>query len=155
MTVTHKSPASVPLRRGFDHATSPELLDGSFDGWSKLRAESRAFRSDIADSYDLWYLLNYDDIRAALQDYELFSSRSVQYLGDSPQRMLPEELDPPEHAKYRRLAWTPWRTCLPMPSATWPGILTYGGCCEPSRSASPTLSRRSCGCSRLRRPSGS
>jgi cytochrome P450 len=107
MTVTHNSPASVPLRHGFDHATSPELLDGSFDGWSKLRAESSAFRSDVADSYDLWYLLHYDDIRAALQDYELFSSRSVQYLGDSPQRMLPEELDPPEHAKYRRLLNAP------------------------------------------------
>jgi cytochrome P450 len=95
--------AGVPLRSGFDHATSPQLVSGSFDGWTRLRGESPAFRSNIAGSYDLWYLLRYDDIRAALQDPELFSSRSVQYLGDSPSRMLPEELDPPEHAKYRRL----------------------------------------------------
>ena len=107
MTVTQNSSASVPLRPGFDHATSPELLGGSFDGWSRLRADGRAFRSDIGRSYDLWYLLRYDDIRAALQDYDLFSSRSVQYLGDSSQRMLPEELDPPEHAKYRRLVNAP------------------------------------------------
>jgi cytochrome P450 len=97
----------IRLRPGFDHATSPELLGGSFGGWGRLRAEGRAFRSDIGGTYDLWYLLRYDDIRAALQDYELFSSRSVQYLGDSPQRMLPEELDPPEHAKYRRLLNSP------------------------------------------------
>jgi cytochrome P450 len=81
---------SVLLRHGFDHAVSPDLLAGSFDGWSQLRAQGRAFHSDLAGSYDLWSLLRYDDIRAALQDYELFSSRSVQYLGDGPQRMLPE-----------------------------------------------------------------
>ncbi len=103
MTVTKDPSAGVPLRPGFDHQTSPDLLGGSFCGWSKLRAEGRAFRSDIAGSYDLWYLLRYDDIRSALQDYDLFSSRSVQYLGDGPRQMIPEELDPPEHAKYRRL----------------------------------------------------
>jgi len=103
----HVSDRSVLVRPGFDHATSPDLLSGSFDGWTRLRAEGRAFRSDIAGSYDLWYLLRYEDIRAALQTYELFSSRSVQYLGDSPQKMLPEELDPPEHAKYRRLLNAP------------------------------------------------
>jgi hypothetical protein len=37
-------------------------------------------------SYDLWYVLRYDDIRSALHDYELFSSRSVRYLGDGPRR---------------------------------------------------------------------
>jgi cytochrome P450 len=107
VTVTQDPSASVPLRSGFDHQTSPELLSGSFDGWSKLRAESRAFRSDIAGSYDIWYVLRYDDIRSALQDYDLFSSRSVQYLGDGPRQMIPEELDPPEHAKYRRLLNAP------------------------------------------------
>src|ERR1700735_165851 len=93
----------VPLRAGFDHATSPALVGG----WSRLRDESRAFRSDIAEAYDLWYLLSYADIRAALHDHELFSSRSVQYLGDSPQRLTPEDLDPPKHAKYRRLLNAP------------------------------------------------
>jgi cytochrome P450 len=97
----------VRLRPGFDHATSPDLVAASFDGWSRLRAQGPAFRSDIAGPCDLWYLLRYADIRAALQDHELFSSRSVQYLGDSPQRMLPEELDPPEHAKCRRLLNAP------------------------------------------------
>jgi len=66
----------VPLRAGFDHATSPELLGSSFDGWSRLHAEGPAFRSDIVGAYDLWYLLRYADIRAALQDHGLFSSRS-------------------------------------------------------------------------------
>jgi cytochrome P450 len=74
----------VPFRTGFDHATSHEVVGDSFGGWSRLRAESPAFRSDIAGTYDLWYLLSYADIRAALQDHELFSSRSVQYVGDKP-----------------------------------------------------------------------
>jgi cytochrome P450 len=107
MTVTEDPQAGVPLRPGFDHQTNPDLLSGSFAGWSRLRADGRAFRSDIAGSYDLWYVLRYDDIKAALQDYDLFSSRSVQYRGDSPQQMIPEELDPPEHAKYRRLLNAP------------------------------------------------
>jgi hypothetical protein len=140
----------VRFRAGFDHATSPELVGASFEGWSRLRAQDPAFRSDIADTYDLWYLLRYADIRAALQDHELFSSRSVQYLGDSPQRMLPEELDPPEHAKYRRLlnaigrpppTWPsePGRTASPAP--TWPG-LSCGSRSRNGTAAFPTTSWR-------------
>lgn len=104
--MTEPGPADrdpVLLRPGFDHATDPLLLAGSQAGWAALAAQGRAFRSDLAGSYDLWYLLRYDDIRAALEDYELFSSRSVQYLDNGPSRMIPEELDPPEHAAYRRL----------------------------------------------------
>jgi cytochrome P450 len=97
----------VSFHAGFDHAARPELVGASFDGWRGLRVESPAFLSDIAGSYGLWYLLRYADSRAALQDRELFSSRSVQCVGDSPQRLLSEELDPPEHAKYRRLLNAP------------------------------------------------
>jgi Cytochrome P450 len=51
MSVTKDPSAGVPLRPGFDHQTNPDLLSGSFGGWSKLRAEGRAFRSDIAGSH--------------------------------------------------------------------------------------------------------
>jgi cytochrome P450 len=70
----------------------------------------RAFCSDIAEAeygYRLWYLLHYDDILAALQDTATFSSRTIQYLGDSRQKMVPIELDPPEHTPYRQLLSKP------------------------------------------------
>jgi hypothetical protein len=62
MAETPLGGGGVLLRHGFDHAVSPDLLAGSFDGWSQLRAQGRAFRSDLAGSYDLWYLLRYDAV---------------------------------------------------------------------------------------------
>ena len=105
---THAA-SGAPLISGFDHATDPALLADHFREWTRMQAEMRAFRSDIAQpfGYDLWYLLRHADINAALQDPALFSSRTVQYLGESSQRLLPEELDPPEHTKYRQLLSRP------------------------------------------------
>ncbi|MCU1401545.1 MAG: Cytochrome, partial [Acidimicrobiales bacterium] len=99
----------IPLRPGFDHSTDVMLREHHYDEWVRLQDEQRAFRSDISDpfGYSLWYLLRYDDIRDALQDPGLFSSRTVQYLGDSDQRMLPLELDPPAHTPYRQLLSAP------------------------------------------------
>ncbi|MCU1454188.1 MAG: Cytochrome [Acidimicrobiales bacterium] len=99
----------MPLRSGFDHSTDPALVAGHFAEWTRLQAETRAFRSDIAEGlgYDLWYLLRFDDIHDALQDPGLFSSSSVQYLGASSQQLIPEELDPPEHGTYRQLLSRP------------------------------------------------
>ena len=94
---------SVPTRAGFDHSTDPALVADHYAEWTRLQAEQRAFRSEIAGEYDLWYLLRHDDINEALRDTELFSSSTVQYLGETMQTLLPEELDPPEHGKYRRL----------------------------------------------------
>ena len=94
---------SVPTHAEFDHSTDPALLADHSAEWTRLQAEQGAFRSEIAGEYDLWYLLRHDDINEALRDTELFSSRTVQYLGETMQTLLPEELDPPEHGKYRRL----------------------------------------------------
>ena len=89
-------PSTVPLLSGFDHSTDKALIADHFALWSRLRRKFGALRSDIAKpfGYELWYVLRYDDIVRALQDSALFSSRSVQPLGESPQRMIPEELDP-------------------------------------------------------------
>jgi cytochrome P450 len=94
---------SVPTHAGFDHSTDPQLLADHYAEWTRLQAEQRAFRSEVAGEYDLWYLLQHDDINEAFKDTELFSSRTVQYLGETMQTLLPEELDPPEHGKYRRI----------------------------------------------------
>lgn len=85
----------------FDHALDPALIEGNWDEWSRLREAHGVLRSDIAPSYQLWYILRYEDVRSALQDDVLFSSRTVRYLPDRAQRQLPVELDAPEHGAVR------------------------------------------------------
>jgi cytochrome P450 len=92
---------SVPIRAGFNYASDPALLASHRDEWSRLREEASIFRVPQS-SGDAWYLLSYDDIRNALQDWELFSSDFTAYM-EGGHKMIPENLDPPEHTKYRRL----------------------------------------------------
>lgn len=98
----------VPLLPGFEHGRDEKLLAGHFDEWTRLQSLYRAFRSDVPEEYGLdytlWYLLHYDDALPALQDWQTFSSQSVAHITTGPrQKMIPEELDPPEHTKYRQL----------------------------------------------------
>ncbi|MCU1395518.1 MAG: cytochrome [Ilumatobacteraceae bacterium] len=96
-------PITVPLRKGFDHNSNAALIADHRGEWKRLREESPVFRSDKAGDYTLWYLLTYTDNHAAMQDWETFSSSTVQAIGDSAHKLMPVELDPPEHTKYRRL----------------------------------------------------
>jgi cytochrome P450 len=96
-----KEAIDVPVRAGFDYTTDPALLASHRDEWSRLREEGPIFRVPQR-SGDAWYLLGYDDIRNALQDWELFSSDFTAYM-EGGHKMIPENLDPPEHTKYRRL----------------------------------------------------
>jgi cytochrome P450 len=91
----------IPVRAGFDFTSDPALLAVHRDEWSRLREEAPVFRVPQS-SGDAWYLLGYDDIRVALQNWELFSSDFTTY-GEGGHKMIPENLDPPEHTKYRRL----------------------------------------------------
>jgi cytochrome P450 len=97
----------VTLIEGFDHASNKAVWADHYGEWSRLREELGRFRSDVAGGYDLWYLLTYEDAVPALQDWQTFSSSSVQHVRESPQKMIPEELDPPEHTKYRQLLSAP------------------------------------------------
>jgi cytochrome P450 len=94
------SPATLP---GFDHGTDAALLTDHYAEWSRLRSEHGVFRSDIADGFDVWYVLGYEDVHDLLRDPSRFSSRTVNYLGDSAQRMIPVEIDPPAHGPYRQV----------------------------------------------------
>jgi cytochrome P450 len=89
---------------GFDHSLDPALLAGHYAEWTRLQEMYRAFRSDInGDDRNLWFLLHYDDIREAFRDPERFSSRSVAYRDhdEAPLQMVPIQMDPPVHGKYR------------------------------------------------------
>jgi cytochrome P450 len=94
-------PTLIP---GFDHATAPSLLTRHYDEWARLRDELGCFRSDIGGDFDLWYVLRHADAHEVLRDPGRFSSRTMQYVGDGDmQRMIPVQLDPPEHGPYRQL----------------------------------------------------
>jgi cytochrome P450 len=93
----------VPLKAGFDHMVDAALRQHHHREWDRLREEHRAFASDRAPGWTVWFLLRHDDIHAALQQPDLFSSRSVVPFSDEPHQWIPEELDPPEHTKYRQL----------------------------------------------------
>lgn len=74
-----------------------------FDNFDRLREESRAHFGD-AEGHDFWLLTRMDDVRGALQDPTLFSSRSVSPIDpDPPYMWIPEMLDPPVHTKWRHL----------------------------------------------------
>jgi cytochrome P450 len=87
----------------FDHADAPGLLADPYGEWDRLREAHGAFGSDKNPTRTVWFLLRHDDVHGALQDAQLFSSRSVIPFTDEDHRWIPEELDPPEHTKYRQL----------------------------------------------------
>jgi cytochrome P450 len=102
-------------RKDWRYSDNPELVAAPWETWDGLREESRAFvSSEAAEDWNVWTLLRYDDVREALRTPELFSSRSVVHVYEGPKLidaaeadairgMIPEELDPPEHTKYRQL----------------------------------------------------
>ncbi len=108
-------PGSVLDRGDWKYSDDPELVAAPWGTWDRLREESRAFvSSSAASDWNVWTLLRYDDVHEAMRTPELFSSRSVLHVyagpklidpaeADAIRGMIPEELDPPEHTKYRQL----------------------------------------------------
>jgi cytochrome P450 len=102
-------------RETWTYTDDPELCADPWNTWDRLREESPVFVStQVAPDWDVWTLLRYDDVHAALRDPDTFSSRSVLHVyqgpklvdaaeADAVRGMIPEELDPPEHTKYRQL----------------------------------------------------
>jgi cytochrome P450 len=108
--------APTVLDRGaWTYVDDPELVADPWNTWDRLREESRAFvATQAAPDWDVWTLMRYDDVHEALRAPDLFSSRSVLHVYQGPKLidpeeaaavrgMIPEELDPPEHTKYRQL----------------------------------------------------
>jgi len=105
----------IPDRGTWTYADDPDLIAAPWETWDRLREASRAFvATQAAKDWDVWTLLRYDDVHEALRSPELFSSRSVLHVyqgpklidpaeADAVRGMIPEELDPPEHTKYRQL----------------------------------------------------
>jgi len=88
------------LVRAFDYHTDPEFVADPFAGFDAARGD-RVFFSLAHGGY--WVLTRADDIRAAFQHPELFSSHDFSIPTNVfPRTMRPLALDPPEHGKYRQ-----------------------------------------------------
>jgi cytochrome P450 len=94
---SHVDPTLV---RVFDYHTDPDFLADPFAGFDRMRVD-RTFFSTQHGGY--WVLTRADDIRAAFQQPEIFSSREFAIpTGAYPRTLRPLALDPPDHGRYRR-----------------------------------------------------
>ena len=99
----HPVPAHVPpeLVREFDHHAEPVAAPDCFSPFDRIHG-TRVFWSPLHGGF--WVLTRAADIDEALHRPDVFSSHPVGIpaMQGYPRKMIPEELDPPEHGKYRR-----------------------------------------------------
>jgi cytochrome P450 len=89
------------LVHDFDHINGPMISRDAFAVYRAAPA-ARAFFSPLHHGF--WVLTKADDIRAALQAPEIFSSAAtgIPAQPDRKERLYPLELDPPEHRPHRQ-----------------------------------------------------
>ncbi|MES9538698.1 cytochrome P450 [Actinomadura sp. NPDC000600] len=86
----------------FDPFAGPYPAGASHARMDELREARPAFRSTAGRGF--WVLTRYDDILAAFQDPETFSSRAIAVSDPDPaHQWIPVMLDPPLHTTWRRL----------------------------------------------------
>jgi cytochrome P450 len=78
------------------YESAPMAFDRSA-GWRYVRA-----RGDVYEADGMWYLTSLEAVRFAQHHPEIFSSAGGYDVG-SPIPMVPLMIDPPDHARYRRL----------------------------------------------------
>jgi cytochrome P450 len=97
-------PAHIPaeLVRDVDHVFGHDFVADPFGSFRPLR-DQRAIWSPNHGGY--WILTRAEDIRAAYQQPELFSSSStgIPAHASRKEKLYPLELDPPDHTAYRRV----------------------------------------------------
>lgn len=102
--VTPVHPEHVPaeLVRDVDHVFGADFLLDPFAAFRALRDE-RVLWSPNHGGY--WILTRAEDIRAAYQQPEIFSSAAtgIPAHQSRKEKLFPLELDPPDHAAYRRV----------------------------------------------------
>jgi cytochrome P450 len=85
------------------HVYQPELQDDPYEHFAQLRQHCPVARSDEAGGF--WVISKFADVVHVLQNPDVFSSEQVIIpdLTDIYGIMIPEQIDPPNHAKYRKL----------------------------------------------------
>jgi cytochrome P450 len=100
-------PSHVPesLVMPWDHYGDVLLREDPVACYDTLRAKHRAFYSPLYGGF--WVLTHYDDIRAVLQDPGAWSNQASA-IPARPVRLLPVNLDLPEHTRYRKIVNGPF-----------------------------------------------
>src|ERR1700694_2318265 len=83
---------------------SPPAADDPREAYRQLRDECPVAQSDLGA-----YISRYEDVAWALRHPEIFSSQSDALDIGQAQPLIPLQVDPPLHTKYRRLL-NPWFT---------------------------------------------
>jgi cytochrome P450 len=87
--------------RTFDHHRDPAIFVDPLTAFDRFRDE-RVFWTPELEGF--WVLTRYADIRAVLRDTESFSSRNTSIPAAGwPRPLMPVELDPPDHGRFRAL----------------------------------------------------
>jgi len=102
--MTIPKPDHVPdeLVRDVDHVFGADFRADPFGAYESLRGE-RVVWTPQHGGY--WILTRIEDIRSAMQQHELFSSHPIGIPAhvSRKEKMVPLELDPPDHTAYRRV----------------------------------------------------
>ncbi|OAA27386.1 cytochrome P450 [Frankia sp. EI5c] len=85
------------------HIAGSSAVEVVCDRFDALRAAHPVVRVTEPEA-EYWMVLDYELMRQCLQNPAVFSSSVISPLNaDSPYKMIPIQLDPPEHAGWRRL----------------------------------------------------
>jgi cytochrome P450 len=91
----------------YDHYDPDTSLDTVHALWDDLRSQCPVGRSDAHGG--MWVVTGYPEAHDVLHRPETFSSHPASFPSfPSPMKMMPVEIDPPEHARYRALLAPPF-----------------------------------------------
>jgi cytochrome P450 len=84
----------------YDHRSSKVTVQ-PWDLWKRLRAECPAIHSDRYGGF--WFVTRHEDVNRVLVDWETFTASEGVNIPRQGMVMLPLEVDPPLHRKYREI----------------------------------------------------
>jgi len=106
--MAHSDSGYATFAEPFDFRIDEQMRVGQAARWDELREQCPVHLTTTTAQRPVWYLLGYNDVHAAFQDWETFSSTSIQpweteetRAGEPP--WIPVEIDPPLHTQYRAL----------------------------------------------------
>jgi cytochrome P450 len=91
----------------YDHHASGESFDTVFDHWADMLAECPVGHSDAHGG--MWVVTGYEESVNILRNPTVFSSYPASFPSfPQPNKMIPVEIDPPDHQRYRALVAEPF-----------------------------------------------
>lgn len=81
----------------------PQVASDPHEAYARMRSECPVHRGDGWDGHPQVIVSRYEDVVWVLRHPEVFSSAPEAVNIGQEQKLIPLQVDPPEHAKYRRL----------------------------------------------------